>query len=87
MLVPGAEPARVRAMFVHPAYARRGLGRKILEACEEDARREGFTVAEMMATLPGVPLYRACGYEEVAPFDVMLPNGVALPCIRMRKAL
>jgi len=87
MLVPGKEPARVRAMFVHPAYARRGLGKKILEACEHDARREGFTVAEMMATLPGVPLYRACGYEEVEAFAVKLPNGVALPCIRMKKSI
>lgn len=87
LLVPGEEPARVRAMFVHPAYARRGLGRRILEACEDDARREGFTVAEMMATLPGVPLYRACGYEEIVPFDVLLPDGVPLPCIRMRRSL
>lgn len=87
LLVPGREAARVRAMFVHPAYARKGLGRKILEACEDDARREGFTVAEMMATLPGVPLYRACGYEELEPFDVILPDGVPLPCIRMRKTL
>ncbi len=87
LLVPGQEPARVRAMFVHPAFARRGLGTKILVACEDDARREGFTVAEMMATLPGIPLYRACGYEDVEPFDVILPDGVRLPCLRMRKTL
>lgn len=87
LLDPEREPARVRAMFVHPRYARRGLGRRILEACEADAKSEGFLVAEMMATLPGVPLYRACGYEEVEPFEVVLPDGVALPCVRMRKAL
>ncbi|MBS2012728.1 MAG: GNAT family N-acetyltransferase [Deltaproteobacteria bacterium] len=87
LLSPGKEPARVRAMFVHPSFARRGLGRKILEACEADARAAGFSAAEMMATLPGVPLYRACGYADVAPFDVMLPNGLALPCLRMTKAL
>jgi GNAT superfamily N-acetyltransferase len=86
-LRPEDEPARVRAMFVHPTYARQGLGRRILEACEQDALREGFRTAELMATLPGVPLYRACGYVDVAPFDVVLPDGTPLPCIRMTKRL
>lgn len=87
LLDPSREPARVRAMFVAPEHARRGLGRRILAACEDDAMREGFVSAELMATLPGVPLYRACGYEDVEPFDVILPDGVRLPCIRMRKSL
>ncbi|MBX3187182.1 MAG: GNAT family N-acetyltransferase [Labilithrix sp.] len=87
LLDPSHEPARVRAMFVAPEAARRGLGRRILETCEGDARREGFVTGELMATLPGVPLYRACGYEDVEPFDVVLPDGVKLPCIRMRKSL
>jgi GNAT superfamily N-acetyltransferase len=87
LLVPPGEPARVRAMFVGPSFARRGLGRMILTACEEAARREGFTRVELMATLPGVPLYRASGYVEQEPFDVILSNGVALPCIRMAKTI
>jgi GNAT superfamily N-acetyltransferase len=86
-LVAGVEPKRVRAMFVAPSYARRGLGRMLLDACETAARSEGFTQVELMATLPGVPLYRACGYADVEPFDVVLPDGVHLPCIRMTKAI
>ncbi len=87
LLVPPHEPARVRAMFVAPGWARRGLGRVLLGACEAAARGEGFTRVELMATLPGVPLYRACGYLEEEPFDVVLPDGVPLPCIRMGKAI
>lgn len=67
LLVPPGEPARVRAMFVRPTFARRGLGRMILTACEEAAAREGFTRVELMATLPGVPLYRASGYVDQGP--------------------
>ena len=87
LLVPGQDPARVRAMFVGPRFARRGLGRRILEACEAAARAAGFTEVELMATLPGVPLYEVAGYARVAPFDVALPDGSLLPCVRMRKAL
>jgi GNAT superfamily N-acetyltransferase len=74
-------------MFVAPAWARRGIGRMLLSACEDAARREGFARAELMATLPGVPLYRASGYADLEPFDVELPDGVRLPCIRMEKRL
>ena len=87
MLVPGAEPARVRAMFVGPRFARRGLGRRILDACEGAAREAGFTEVELMATLPGLPLYEASGDRLLGPFDVALPDGTPLPCARMRKAL
>jgi GNAT superfamily N-acetyltransferase len=87
LLVPGEQPARVRAMFVAPAFARRGLGRMILGACEDAARREGFTEVELMATLPGVPLYEATGYVALEPFDVALADGTLLPCLRMRKPL
>jgi len=86
-LVPPGEPARVRAMFVAPSWARRGLGKMLLAACEDAARRERFTGVELMATLPGVPLYRACGYVDQERFDVVLPDGVALPCIRMTKGI
>lgn len=80
-----ADVARIRAMFVDPACARRGLGRRILEASENAAQRAGFTTFELMATLPGVPLYEACGYRAVEAAGIELPDGTALPCLRMRK--
>lgn len=86
-LVPGAEPARVRAMFVHPSQARRGLGRRLLDACEDAARAAGFTTAELMATAPGLPLYRACGYRALEDVEVVLPDGVIIACTRMDKPL
>ena len=86
-LDPKTEPARVRAMFVAPSWARRGLGRQILEACEEAARADGFLRVELMATLPGVPLYRAAGYSADGAVRRRPSDGVSLPCIRMHKAL
>jgi GNAT superfamily N-acetyltransferase len=84
-LDPATDAARVRAMFVDPAYARRGLGRRILEAAEADAAQAGFRTFELMATLPGVPLYRACGYEEIERTEIELPDGARLDCIRMQR--
>jgi len=84
-LNPAIDPARIRAMFVDPAYARRGLGRQILDAAEADAARAGFRTFELMATLPGVPLYRACGYEEIERTEIELPDGARLDCIRMQR--
>ena len=69
LLDPRTEPARVRAMFVRRDWTRRGLGRAILESCERAARAEGFTTLALMATLPGEPLYRACGFVETGPGD------------------
>jgi GNAT superfamily N-acetyltransferase len=86
-LDPVTEAARIRAMFVHPAVARRGLGRRILEACEEEARRASFARAELMATLPGAPLYRACGYHLIEETVLVLGDGVRLPAARMEKIL
>ncbi len=85
LLDPAVEPARVRAMFVHPERTRRGLGTRILELCEEAAKAEGFTQLSLMATLPGVPLYERYGFELVAESDVRLPDGVLLPCAAMEK--
>jgi GNAT superfamily N-acetyltransferase len=65
LLNPSREAARVRAMYTHPTFTRRGIGRLILKLCEEAARKEGFARVELMATLAGAPLYRACGYEIV----------------------
>jgi GNAT superfamily N-acetyltransferase len=86
-LDPATEAARIRAMFVHPSAARRGLGRWILEASEEEARSASFGRAELMATLPGAPLYRACGYETMEETTLLLGDGVRLPAARMEKRL
>ena len=86
-LDPATEPARVRAMFVRADWTRRGLGRRILEACEDAARREGFTRMALVATLPGVPLYRAYGFEPVEEHDVTMPDGVSIPCVSMEKPI
>lgn len=86
LLVPGADAARVRAMYTDPDFARRGVGRLILSLCEEAARSEGFTAVELMATLSGEPLYRACGYGEIER-QVDMVEGVGVPLIRMGKPL
>ena len=87
LLDPATEAARIRAFFIDPAYARRGLGRQLLAACEAAAREAGFTRCEMGATLSGVPLYEACGYQTVKAFAVPLPEGEALPIVQMEKTL
>lgn len=86
LLDPTTEAARIRAMYTHPRHARKGVGRLILSLCEEAARREGFRRAELMATLAGQPLYRACGYT---PLDHLTDErgGVPVPLIRMVKTL
>ena len=87
LLNPEADAARIRAFFVHPDCARRGIGRRIIEVCEEAAGRARFKAVELVATMPGEPLYRACGYEVIERFDADLPEGVKLPLARMRKEL
>src|SRR6187397_2609912 len=74
LLDPATEPARVRAMFVRDDWTRRGLGRRIIEACEQAARREGFTKLVLNATLAGIPLYQAYGFQPVERDDVVLPD-------------
>ena len=74
-------------MFVRADWTRRGLGRRILEACEAAARREGFTTLSLMATLPGVPLYRAYGFVDLEEQEVTMPDGVTLPCLTMELRL
>lgn len=88
VLDPAREPARVRAMYTKPGYARRGIGRAILEASEAAARAEGFAQTELMATLSGEPLYKACGYREVERvFAAPSADGVRVPLVRMIKPL
>jgi len=86
LLDPQKDAAKIRAFFVHPEWARRGIGSKILEICEHAAEAAGFQRFEMGATLTGVPLYRARGYVETERVDVPLPNGASLTVVHMRKA-
>src|SRR5215472_4055359 len=85
LLDPNCDAAKIRAFFVHPDWARRGIGTMILEACERAAGSAGFTRLEMGATLTGVPFYRARGYEELEAIEVPLENGVTMPIVRMGK--
>lgn len=77
-LDPDCEPARVRAMFVSPDWTRRGLGRRILEACEDAARDAGFRDLFLVATLVGLPFYRAYGFRPLEEQEVVMPDGVSL---------
>ena len=80
-------PARIRAFFVDPDWTRRGLARQLYDACDAAARARGFQRFELMATLPGVPLYRALGFMDLEHVDVPMPDGLVLPCLRMGRAL
>jgi GNAT superfamily N-acetyltransferase len=86
-LDPAREPARIRAFYVHPDWARRGLGRRIVEACVEAAKAAGFRHIELAATLPGIPLYEACGFTAHEAFVAPTPDGVGLPVVRMSRSL
>ena len=86
-LDPATEAARIRAFFVHPDWARQGLGRALLELCEGEARAAGFKQAELMATLPGERLYRNCGFVPRPAIDHVLRNGVTIRFVPMVKVL
>ena len=86
-LDPSKDAARVRAMYTHPGFARRGIGRMILELCERAAAAEGFSRLEMGATLAGEPLYRACGYKVIERLDTDTPLGIRVPILRMGKSI
>jgi GNAT superfamily N-acetyltransferase len=86
-LNPAREPARIRAFFIHPDWARRGIGRTILDACEKAIRAAGFLSVELAATLPGVPFYSACNYSAGERHDVPLSNNLTMPVVRMTKKL
>ena len=87
LLDPATEPAKVRAMFVRGDWTRRGLGRRIIEECERAARAEGFSRLALLATLPGVPLYSACGFVAGEKIEVALEDGVTLACVAMDKPI
>ena len=84
---PQSEPAKIRAFFIHPDHARKGIARAILARCEEEARAYGFRELELAATLPGIEFYKSCGFSERGKFDLDLVEGVKLPLVPMRKEL
>ncbi len=85
-LIPGQDPARIRAMYTHPDFVRRGIGRLILKTCETAAAHAGFDRAELMATLSGEPLYSASGYTPIETVGDKV-NGITVPLIRMGKRI
>ena len=86
-LDPTKDACKIRAFFIHPESARQGIGRAILERCEADAKSAGFNRAEMMSTLPGMPLYEACGYKRHESVGVPISEGDEIECVRMSKVL
>jgi GNAT superfamily N-acetyltransferase len=87
LLNPAVEAAKIRAFFVHPAWARKGIGTRVLEACESAASAEGFRKFEMGATLSGVGLYEARGYRRVEEIRVELGGGEVLEIVKMEKCI
>ena len=87
LLDPRSDAAKIRAFFVHPDWARRGIGTLLLETCENAAKTAGFSRFEMGSTLTGVPLYKLRGYQVIKPIEVPLPNGESLPVVRMAKSV
>jgi len=85
LLDPQTDAAKIRAFFIHPGWARRGLGSLILQACEDAARAAGFRRYEMGATLTGAKLFGARGYVAVNPISIPLVNGETLRVIHMEK--
>lgn len=81
------DAARVRAMYTHPDFARRGVGRLILQLCESAAREAGFRAVELMATMSGEPLYKAAGYHQIERIITASKDGVDVPGVRMGKAV
>lgn len=86
-LDPDTEPAKIRALFIHPTWARKGIARAILSRCESEAKACGFRSLELMATLPGVKLYQASGYKGTERVEYEMRDGVKLKLVPMRKEL
>lgn len=87
LLDPITDAARIRAFFVDPQYARKGLGRMMINLCEMAAYNYGFKRTELGATLPGVPLYEASGYKMIEQLNILLPNGEIFDVVKMGKEL
>lgn len=84
---PRTEPARIRQMFTHPAWARRGIARRLFDTARAEAAREGFRALILTATLAGIPLYEALGFRIDRRYVDRLPNGVEVPVAEMSRAL
>jgi len=87
LLDPQRDAARVRAFFVNPAWARRGIGRSIMAACEEAIIEAGFRTVDIVATLAGEPLYAAFDYVIVERYEIPMEGGLRLPVVRMTKKI
>jgi GNAT superfamily N-acetyltransferase len=86
-LDPAVDAARIRAFFVHPSHARRGLARRLFLACRDQARAAGFRKLELAATLPGIPLYSALGFAARETIETPMPGGLVLRCVRMDRPI
>ncbi|HYC50791.1 MAG TPA: GNAT family N-acetyltransferase [Gemmatimonadaceae bacterium] len=87
LLDPAAEPARIRAMFTHPDFARRGIGRRVFETARAAAREAGFRSLVLTATMPGVPLYESLGFSPSRRYDDRLPDGATVPVVEMTRSI
>ena len=85
-LDPASDAAKIRAFFIHPEHARRGIGKSILTRCEAEAIAHGFSRFELMATLPGVPFYDALGYLRQAAVSQAMDDGITIEFVPMTKA-
>jgi GNAT superfamily N-acetyltransferase len=83
LLDPAVDAARIRAFFVHPDFARQGIGKMLINYCENEAIKNGFTRIELGATLPGEPLYLAMGYKALYREECQMPDGQSMPVIKM----
>jgi GNAT superfamily N-acetyltransferase len=84
-LDPATDAARIRAFFVHPDHARKGIAQALLAKCESEAMANGFRTIELLSTLPGIKFYKACGFSEQGTFELELIEGVKLEFVPMRK--
>jgi len=84
---PKSEPAKIRAFFIHPDHARKGIARAIVNQCENEARAHGFHALELLSTLPGIEFYKSCGFTETGTLDLDLTDQVKLKFVPMRKEL
>lgn len=86
-LNPETDAAKIRAFFIHPEWARKGIGKAILERCESEAKLYGFHSLELMSTLPGVKFYRSCGFIGTEQIEYKLPSGTLITFLPMGKVL
>ena len=86
-LDPKSEPAKIRAFFIHPDHARKGVARAILSRCEDEARAQGYRALELLSTLPGIEFYKSCGFVETGKLDLDLTETVKLEFVPMQKEI